>query len=152
MDQLILTIKQIIKYGLYPDLNETDSEMNLEKNLVKIYALYFDITYTFDNSDFPDFDKSQLPDIRQNVRDNFKNFGFYKIILNIHDINNLNDNGVGDAIDDLCDIIIDLLEVKWRVENNCLADGLWFFEFIFNAHTQQHILNLLNYMKQKNSC
>lgn len=49
----------------------------------------------------------------------------------------LKDNAIGDAIDDLSDIIIDLLEIKGRIENNSLADGIWFFE-------------LLNFMKQKN--
>jgi hypothetical protein len=33
---------------------------------------------------------------------------------------------------------------------NSLADGLWYFELSFYSHTQQHILDLLNYMKQKN--
>ena len=151
MEVLVQTINQIIKYGLHPCLNEIDNDKNLEKNLVKIYAIYFDITYEFDNTNFSDFDKLQLPDVRQNVESNFKNLGFYKTSLNIHNIYNQNENAIGDAIDDITDIIIDLLEVKWRIENNSLADGLWFFEFIFQAHTQQHLLNLLNYMKQRNN-
>ncbi len=150
MTELIPTINEIVKYGLQPNLTVTDKEKLLERNLVKIYDLYFDIKYKFDETDFPDFDKSQLPDIRQNVSSNFKDYGFYKTILDINDIYNLTDNAIGDAIDDLSDIIIDLLEIKWRIENNSLADGLWFFELIFNSHTQQHILDLLNFMKQKN--
>jgi len=150
MTDLIPTIDEIVKYGLQPNLTVTDKEKLLERNLVKIYDLYFDIEYKFDETDFPDFDKSQLPDIRQNVESNFQNYGFYKTILDINDIDNLMDNAIGDAIDDLSDIIIDLLEIKWRIENNSLADGLWFFELIFNSHTQQHMLDLLNYMKQKN--
>jgi len=77
-------------------------------------------------------------------------YGYYKKILDINDIYNLQDNAIGDAIDDLTDIISDLLEIKWRIENNSLENGLWFFQFIFPTHTQQHILDLLNYMKQKN--
>jgi hypothetical protein len=77
-------------------------------------------------------------------------FGFYKTVLDYNDIDNLKECGIGDAIDDLTDIINDLLEIKWRIENNSLADGFWYFELIFKEHTQQHILDLLNYMKQKN--
>jgi len=150
MTDLIPTIDEIVKYGLQPNLTVADKEKLLERNLVKIYDLYFDIEYKFDETDFPDFDKSQLPDIRQNVESNFQNYGFYKTFLDINDIANLKDNAIGDAIDDLSDIITDLLEIKWRIENNSLADGLWFFELIFNSHTQQHIIDLLNYMKQKN--
>lgn len=150
MTELITTITEIVKYGLQPNLIVPDKENLLERNLVKIYDLFFDISYEFDETDFPDFDKSQLPDIRQNVRSNFTDFGLYKTILDINDIDNLKDSAIGDAIDDLTDIIIDLLEIKWRIETNSLADGLWYFQLIFYAHTQQHILDLLNFMKQKN--
>jgi len=150
MTELIPTINEIAKYGLQPNLTLTDKEKLLERNLVKIYDLYFDIDYKFDETNFPDFDKTKLPDIRQNVASNFKDYGFYKTILDINDIDNLTDNAIGDAIDDLADIILDILEIKWRIETNSLADGLWYFQLIFYSHTQQHILDLLNFMKQKN--
>ncbi|TCC90218.1 DUF5063 domain-containing protein [Pedobacter frigiditerrae] len=150
MKELIPTINEIVKYGLLPNLTISDKEKLLERNLVKIYDLYFDIKYEFDETDFPDFDQSLLPDIRQNISSNFKDFGFYKTILDINDVNNLTDIALGDAMDDLSDIILDLLEIKWRIENNSLADGLWYFQFIFHGHSQQHILDLLNFMKQKN--
>ena len=150
MTELIPTINEIVKYGLQPNLSVNDKEKLLETELVKIYSLYFDIKFDFDQTDYSEFDNSQLPEIRQNVLSNFKTFGFYKTILDINDLVNLTDNAIGDAIDDLSDIIIDLIEIKWRIENNSLADGLWFFELTFYSHTQQHILDLLNYMKQKN--
>ncbi len=150
MTELIPTINDIVKYGLNPNWTETDNDKLLERNLVKIYDLYFDIEYNFDEKDFPDCEKTEYSKIRQNVTSNFKDFGLYKTILNINDIDNLSENEIGDALDDLTDIIIDLLEIKRRIENNSLADGLWFFELIFQSHTQEHILNLLNFMKQKN--
>jgi hypothetical protein len=150
MKELIPTINEIVKYGLQPNLIVNDKEKLLERHLIKIYDLYFDIDSKYDETDYLDFDKSQHPEIRKNVSSNFKDFGFYKTILDINDIDNLKDNAIGDAIDDLSDIIFDLLEIKWRIENNSLADGLWFFELIFYSHTQQHILDLLNFMKQKN--
>ena len=62
---------------------ETDKEKLLEKNLVKIYSLYFDIEYEYDETAFPDFDKLKFTDIRKNVESNFKNFGFYKLDIGI---------------------------------------------------------------------
>jgi hypothetical protein len=149
MTELIPAINEIVKYGLEPNLTATAKEKLLERNLVKIYNVYFDIEFKFDETQYPDFEKIKLTEIRQNVKSNFPDFGFYKTTLDIYDIDNLHDNAIGDAIDDLSDIIFDLLEIKWRIENNSLADGLWFFELTFHAHTQQHILDLLNYMKQK---
>ncbi len=150
MTELIKAINEIIKYGIQPNLAVPDKEKLLERHLVKIYDLYFDIEYKFDESIFPDFDNSQLPNIRQNLESNFKDYGLYKTVLDVSDLDNVEDNAIGDAIDDLTDIIIDLLEIKWRIENNSLADGLWFFELQFYSHTQKHILDLLNYMKQIN--
>ncbi|MCY0979087.1 DUF5063 domain-containing protein [Chryseobacterium wangxinyae] len=151
MKDLIPTINEIIKFGLYPSLSETNKETLLEKNLIKIYSLYFDITYTFDKAKYPDFNKKQFRNVQKNVESNFKDFGFYKIILDIQNIDGLQESALGDAIDDLSDIILDLLEIKWRINNNSLNDGLWYFKFIFHAHTQEHIIGLLNFMKQKNT-
>ena len=150
MKELIPTINEIVKYGLEPNLNVVDKEKLLEKNLVKIYSLYFDIEYKFDETEFSEFKETEYSDIRKNVTSNFPELALYKTILDINDIDNLKDNAIGDPFDDLTDIILDLLQIKWRIENNSLADGLWYFELIFYAHTQQHIVDLLNYLKQKN--
>ncbi len=53
----------------------------LERHFVKIYDLYFDIDYKYNESVFRD--------IRQNVSSNFKDFGLYKATLDINDIDNL---------------------------------------------------------------
>ena len=52
---------------------------------------------------------------------------------------------------EVSDDVLVLDEAGLEAAKNSLSDGLWYFEFIFKAHTQQHILDLLNYMKQKNS-
>jgi hypothetical protein len=148
MEELIPTINEIVKYGLNQNLDIVSKEELLEEHLVKIYGLYFEVRNECDDIDYPSFDNSQLPNIRQNIESNFKNFGFYRVAININDIYDTNECTLGDAIDDLVDITLDLLEVKWRIENNSLNDGLRYFKFIFYAHTQQHILGLLNFMKQ----
>ena len=42
------------------------------------------------------------------------------------------------------------LKIKWRKENNSEDDAWWFFGLIFYGHTQQHLIGLLNYLKNKN--
>lgn len=149
MTELISAINEIIKYGLQPNLNNPDRDLLLEKHLIAIYKLYFEVECQPDHSKYSDFDKSKLPDIRKNVESNFTGFGYYKTVIDINDMTNYTDVGLGDAIDDLNDIILDLVEVKWRIENNSLDNGLYYFKLIFPFHTQQHILDLLNYMKQR---
>ncbi len=148
MTELISAIDEIIKYGMESNVKNENKEKSLERNLVKIYLHYFEIEDPFDSNDYPKFDKSRLPEIRKNIISNFSSFGFYKTVYNITAINDTEDLAIDDTVDDLSDIILDLTETKWRIENNSLSDGLWFFKFIFESHTQQHILNLLNYMKQ----
>ena len=86
--------------------------------------MYFDIEFEFDETDFPDFDKTKFLNIGKNVASNFKDFGLYKTVIDFNDLDNLQDNGIGHAVEDLTDIIIDLLEIKWRIEKNSIADGL----------------------------
>lgn len=150
MTELIETIDEIVQFGLQPNLTVFDRDKTLERSLIKIYSLYFDISYQFDDKNYLDFNTSELPNIRNNVETNFPEFGLYKKVLDYNNNDNLNECEIGNAVDDLSDIINDLLEIKWRIVNNSLADGLWFFQLIFENHTQQHILDLLSFMKQKN--
>lgn len=149
--ELIPVINTIITFGLEPNLTvkRTDRDKVLEKSLVKIYSLYFDIQYDYDNTDFGEDKEYRYAEIRKNIESNFPDFGFYKTIPDLMDLDNKDNFGTGDAADDLTDIILDLLEIKRRIENNSLNDGLWYFEFIFSGHTRQHLIDLLNYLKQK---
>ena len=150
MNETIEIINEITKYGLNLNLEIEDKEADLEKNLVKIYSKFFEIKYEYDDKDYPEFKKSNFPNVIENVRTNFPDFGFYHEVLNVHELNKDAENAIGDAVDDLSDIIFNLLEIKWRKENNSEQDALWFFELIFRSHTQQHIISLLNFIKNKN--
>lgn len=143
-EKIILTIDAIIQFGLKSDLQIPNKVVLLERYLVKIYNLYFEIESAFDETDYLDFDKSQMPDIRTNVTSNFPEFGWYKMVNDINNLDKTDDILTGDAIDDLSDIIIDLVETKWRIENNSYNDGVWYFKLAFETHTKQHILDLLN--------
>lgn len=151
MEILIEIINEIVKYGLNSNVEIEDKEKDLEMNLVKLYSKYFEINYRSDDSEYEGFDKQKTyPNVIENVKSNFKDFGWYHSILNLEEILKDPEIGTGDAIDDLSDIIYDLLEVKWRKENNSVNDAWWFFELIFHGHTQQHLIDLLNYLKNKN--
>lgn len=150
MEKLIEIINEIIKYGLNPNVEIKDKEKDLEVNLVKLYSKFFEINYKSDDNEYEDFEKKKIyPNVAKNVKSNFKDFGWYHSILNLEEIRKEPEIGTGDAIDDLLDIIYDLLEIKWRKENNSENDAWWFFELIFYSHTQQHLIDLLNYLKNK---
>ncbi len=149
MTEIIEIINEIIKYGLNSDLKVEDKEADLEKNLVRIYSKFFEIEYEFDDKDYLGFNKANFPNVLENIKKNFSHFGLYHEVLNIHKLDKDPVNAHGDAIDDLSDVIFDLLEIKWRKENTSEQDALWFFEWAFESHTKQHIISLLNFMKNK---
>ncbi|WP_177764412.1 DUF5063 domain-containing protein [Flavobacterium sp. I3-2] len=148
MKELLDPINEISKYGLLENLNEKDKTKNLERNLVKIYDLYFENEFEFDETEYPEFNKKDFSNIRENIASNFPKFGYYKIATLITEIENEVENLIADSIDDLNDIILDLQEVKWRTENTSVNDAKWFFNLIFESHTKNHIINLLNYLRE----
>jgi len=147
MKELLDKINEISKYGLIKNLNEEGKTKKLERNLVKIYDLYFENGYQFDETEYPEFNKKDFLNIRENIESNFPKFGYYKIATSTK-IENETEYLIADSIDDLNDIIFDLQEVKWRIENTSENDAKWFFNLIFESHTKSHIINLLNYLKE----
>lgn len=150
--QLIIQIDTVVQFGLQSLEHLTDKEKILENALVNIYHTYTTIQEDLNNdtSEYPCFKKSMFPDVLENIKLNFPSFGFYNVVLDMYEfINTENNVGLGDAVDDLYDIIYDLLAVKWRLENNSLQNGLYHFKFVFTHHTKQHLIDLLNYIHQK---
>ena len=151
MKEIIKIIDEISKWGLSIDVKIEEKEKDLEKHLVQFYAKYFEIKYEFDDKDYTEFIKPNLTDLRKNISLNFPDFGLYHNLADSHKFEKEADLIVGDAVDDLIDITLGLLEIKWRYEYNSENDALWYFQLTFYTHTQQHILNLLNFLKSKNA-
>lgn len=152
MKELIQSINQIIKYALKSNIAELEKEQNLEKNLIIIYKLYFEFEYNFDEVKYSEFDITKFLNIEDNIKSNFPTIGFYNTFIDLTKVPTTESNcALGDAFDDLFDIIKDLLEIKWRLENNSYDDGIWYFKFIFKNHTKQHILGLLHYLNETKS-
>lgn len=143
-EDLLSIIKNITQFGLKPNMEVEKTEV-LEENLIRIYHMSFNLYYVYDDNDYADFESPNSIFLRDNIATNLPHLGLYQLIDNNAAFGN--NILVGDAVDDLLDIIIDLLEVEWRVQNNSFDDGIWYFKMTFLAHTKQHVLNLLNYLE-----
>ncbi|OYQ24776.1 hypothetical protein CHU93_15595 [Sandarakinorhabdus cyanobacteriorum] len=53
---------------------------------------------------------------------------------------------LGDAIDDIVDIVRDLEEVLWRFEHIGCDDAHWHFRVLFQAHWGVHLRDLSRYL------
>jgi Domain of unknown function (DUF5063) len=49
---------------------------------------------------------------------------------------------VGDAIDDITDIAIELYDVLWRFDHTSADDALWYFSNSYFTHWEQHLRQL----------
>ena len=143
--ELSVLISSIIKWGRVTEGEDNEKEISLRKALVRLYAYCLDISYQFDGNEYPEPLDSVYNDIRFNVENNFPNWGYYNEIsdLKIIDAEII----LGDAVDDLSDIINDLMRVEWRINNTSVNDALWHLNFSFQNHFEQHLIGLLNYIK-----
>ncbi len=102
--------------------------------------------YTFDEGDYPDAIIREYTDVRDVVSRNFPDLGFYNTALDISNKVGETSSGIGDAIDDICDIAKDLEIVRWCWENTSVGDALWHFKESFDGHWGKHLRDLQLYL------
>ncbi|MGV6831675.1 MAG: DUF5063 domain-containing protein [bacterium] len=105
--------------------------------------------FEFDEKEYyeePNFDYNE---IKENVKSNFPDFGWYSMVLDLNKMEPNVEIGIGDALDDLTDIIKDLLVVKWKMDNTSEMDALWEFEFSMRTHSEHHLIDLVKFIKEK---
>ena len=82
--------------------------------------------------------------LRAQVAARFPNYGLYRA----PGVEPEDEFLLGDAIDDLGDIAIDLAEVAWLWENAGESAALWQFFFGFESHWGSHLRNLQWYVHE----
>ena len=121
------------------DSNESHLKLLLDKLAI---AQHF-ASYEFDERDYPEAPKTG--DILALVKKRFPNYGYYNVAEDVLTAGK-GSAIVGDAIDDITDIALDLFETKWRWENNSVEDGLWHFKNHFEIHWARHLRELQLYL------
>jgi hypothetical protein len=149
LSKLRKLIDEITEFGINPKVELTDKTDVLKKLLVGIYSEFLNVEFKFDETDFeqePDFNYNE---IKENVKSNFPDFDWYSMVLDLNKMEPNIEIGIGDALDDLTDIIKDMLVVKWKMDNTSEMDSLWEFEFSMRTHSEQHLIDLLKYLTEK---
>ena len=150
MSELRNLIDKITEFGINPKVELTNKNDILKKLLVGIYSEYLNVEFEFDEKDYEDEPEFDYKEILENVKSNFPDFGWYSMVLDSNKMEPNIEIGCGDELDDLTDIIKDLLAVKWRMENTSENDALWSFEFSMRNHCEQHLVDLLKRLKERN--
>jgi hypothetical protein len=97
------------------------------------------------------FDGEEIPEndynlIRKLAEERFPNWGYYNVAQDVTDKISQTELAVGDAIDDITDIINDLKMVMWSYRNECENNALWHLQDSYLGHWRWHMRNLQVYL------
>ena len=106
--------------------------------------------------EIPDIEESDLEPPKSDYREvyeaigkQYPNLGYYWAALDPIIKNGTEDKiSVGDAIDDLADILIDLHEVQWFREHSGQRDALASLRWRYNSHLWMHLHSLRHYLEE----
>lgn len=151
MNKLTKLIEQITAFGVNPRVDHKDKIFVLRKLLVELYLEFIKLELKLFKSEDVEVPEFSINEVYENVKSNFPDFGFYSSILDSNKMYPNVEIGVGDELDDLTDIIKDLLEVKWLMNNSTEHNAIWNFIFLMKNHSEVHLLNLILRLKVRNT-
>lgn len=125
-----------------------ENEFWLERELVQLYKLYFDISEKgFSGERVENLPQVHYGNLRINLAYNFPSFGFYPVA-------NLHSTALGqpewdtvDALDQLADVLAELKIVDSLYRQGREEDALHYFTFAFQNRIRTRLLSLLHYLK-----
>jgi len=123
-----------------------DKDENLLKLLDHLGLAQSFVTFTFDNTDYPEPPVLDQNKTRKMIENSFPEYGYYNVPEHLTEKLEKTNVFLGDAIDDILDIYCELKHVKWSFENTSVDDGLWLFQFLYQSHWGQHLRSLQLYL------
>jgi hypothetical protein len=99
-----------------------------------------------DETDHPDAPRKDYQELRKTVSALFPEYGYYNVAARISV--EISEGGlhIGDAIDDITDIAIDMYEVLWLWKNTSVDKALWEFRQGYENHWGMHLRCLQLYI------
>lgn len=141
-----ILIEKFIKFVDESSKQSPDREKSLLALLDSLGASMASISYEFDDRDYPDPPEKNKKKLRERISSNFSEYGYYNcaedISVKISETNIV----VGDAIDDILDIYIEISKVSWRLDNTSIDDALWHYDNMYWSHWGYHLRNLQLYV------
>jgi len=96
----------------------------------------------FDENEYPEPPEKNYSETRKDLERKFPKLGFYYSVDSDVSSEESAEVTIGDAIDDLADIVGDLTEVQWYFENTSRNNALWHFQLGYTSHWGLHLKEL----------
>jgi hypothetical protein len=123
-------------------ISPEDRMTRLRYSLDRLALLQHEVSYTFDERDYPDAPRKDYSTLRAVVAPRFPELGYYNIPGSVTQRIGEAELHVADAIDDIADIARDLYEVQWRWEHTSHDNALWYFTNSYSMHWEEHLRGL----------
>ncbi len=123
--------------SLFEQPTSEELELRLVQALDRLVAEMHDVRFEFDDTDYPEAPGLAYEVARRLVLSRFPDFGPYSVPASVLPENE--ELMLGDSVDDLADVIIELRDVEWRFEHTSEADALWYLENGFRTHWAAHV-------------
>jgi len=119
-----------------------DRMQRLRRSLDRLALLQHDVSYQFDERDYPDTPRRDYDALRRLVSERFPELGYYNVPSSVTQHVAEADMHVADGIDDVTDIARDLYDVQWRWEHTSVDNALWYFTNSYSTHWEEHLREL----------
>ena len=123
-------------------ISTEDRTQRLRRSLDRLALIQHGVSYTFDERDYPDTPRKDYNALRKVVSAHFPELGYYNTPSSITQHIAEAEIEVGDAIDDITDIAIELYDILWRFDHTSADDALWYFSNSYSTHWEQHLREL----------
>jgi hypothetical protein len=144
MKELWKTIREIVALVESENHEPEENEKRVLFLLDKIAFLIHEAKpeEEYEGDEIPETDYMTL---RKEVEGRFPNWGYYNSAKDV--TQNIAETSitVGDAIDDLTDIVSDLKAVLWCLDNENENNALWQLQDSYSGHWREHMFNLRLY-------
>lgn len=141
-DQIRTAIAEFISIIEDDTISPENRMLCLRRSLDQLAFLHHDVSYAFDDKDYPDTPRKDYQTLRQLVSSRFSELGYYNVPSSIIQHIGDADIHVADATDDITDIARDLYDVQWRWQNTSVDDALWYFTNSYFTHWEEHLRGL----------
>ncbi|MCE2029173.1 DUF5063 domain-containing protein [Sessilibacter corallicola] len=138
-------ITEFVGFVLNDSHNESDLNQLIQK-LDELPLLVYCAKFEFDPEDYNDPPTANYSDTRKTINSKFPELGLYHSAQYTDDLECTGELLLGDAVDDLADIVGDLLEIEWYFENTSDANALWHLEMSYRGHWGNHLRELQLYL------
>jgi hypothetical protein len=108
----------------------------------RILGAIHDLPEEFDDVEYPDAPRDDYLLSRKLIGKVFPNLGFYNLPESVNFQIAESEIEVGDAIDDITDIVADFKDYLWRCEHTSKVEANWQLLLMFRCHWGRHMRDL----------